>query len=146
LGVVFRGRRFSASRVRSAGPYRLRSGRLYYEAMKTLADIALQENERRAIEAAARLLRAEFPVQQVILFGSKARGSGDEESDIDLLVLTSRRLHWREADAVTIALYDLELAYDVVFSTLIVPSDEWAAGVYRVLPIHDEVTRDGVAA
>jgi hypothetical protein len=50
--------------------------------MKTLADIALQENERRAIEAAARLLRAEFPVQQVILFGSKARGSGDDESDL----------------------------------------------------------------
>lgn len=114
--------------------------------MRTLADIPLQENERRAIEAAAGLLYEAFPVEQVILFGSKARGGGDEESDIDLLVLTSRKLPWREADAITIALFDLELAYDVIFSTLIVPSQEWTAGVYRVLPIHDEITREGVAA
>jgi predicted nucleotidyltransferase len=114
--------------------------------MKTLADISLSENERRAIEEAGRLLRGAFHVEQVVLFGSKARGGDDEESDIDLLVLTSRELHWREADAITLALYDLELAYDVVFSVLIVASDEWTAGVYRVLPIHDEITRDGVAA
>jgi predicted nucleotidyltransferase len=114
--------------------------------MKLLTDITLQDNDRRAIEAAAQLLRDAFHVDQVVLFGSKARGGGSEESDIDLLVLTSRKLHWREADAITIALYDLELAYDVVFSTLIVPSQEWTAGVYRVLPIHDEITRDGVAA
>ena len=114
--------------------------------MKTLADIPLQENDRRAIEAAAHLLREAFPVEQVVLFGSKARAAGDEESDIDLLVLASRKLHWREEDAITTALYDLELAYDVVFSTLIVPNAEWTAGIYRVLPIHDEITRDGVAA
>jgi predicted nucleotidyltransferase len=114
--------------------------------MRTLADIPLPENERRAIEAAARLLRDAFHAERVVLFGSKARAAGDEESDIDLLVLTSRKLHWREADGITVALYDLELAYDVVFSTLIVPSQEWTAGVYRVLPIHDEITRDGVAA
>ena len=114
--------------------------------MKTLADIQLQENERQAIEAATHLLHEAFPVEQVILFGSKARAGGDDESDIDLLVLTSRKLHWREADAITMALFNLELAYDVIFSTLIVPSQEWTAGVYRVLPIHDEITRDGVAA
>ncbi|MBN2562959.1 MAG: nucleotidyltransferase domain-containing protein [Phycisphaerae bacterium] len=114
--------------------------------MKTLADIPLEENERQAIEAAGRLLHDTFPVEQVVLFGSKARAASDEESDIDLLVLTSRKLHWREADAITVALYDLELAYDVVFTTLIVSSQEWNLGIYRVLPIHDEITRDGVAA
>jgi predicted nucleotidyltransferase len=114
--------------------------------MRTLADIPLQENERRAIEAAARLLCESFPVEQVMLFGSKARAAGDAESDIDLLVLTTRKLHWREADAITTALFDLELAYDVIFSTLIVSSQEWSNGIYRVLPIHDEITRDGVAA
>jgi len=114
--------------------------------VKTLSEIPLQDNERRAIEAAARLLRQAFPVEQVVLFGSRARAGGDEESDIDLLVLTARKLHWREEDALTKALFDVELAYDVVISTLIVPSAEWTAGVYQVLPIHEEVTRDGVAA
>ena len=61
-------------------------------------------------------------------------------------MLTTHKLHWRESDAIILALYDLELAYDVVFSTLILSYEEWTAGVYRVLPIHEEITRDGVAA
>jgi predicted nucleotidyltransferase len=114
--------------------------------MKTLADIPLAENDRKAIDVAARLLRNSFPVEQVILFGSKARGVADQESDIDLLVLTSRKLDWRDEDAITAALFDVELAHDVVISTLIIPADEWATGVYRVLPIRHEIDRDGVAA
>lgn len=114
--------------------------------MKTLADIALSANERRAIEAAADLLRRRFPVEKLVLFGSQARAGGDRDSDIDLLVLTRHKLHWREADEIILALYDLELAYDVVFSALILSYEERTAGVYRVLPIHEEITRDGVAA
>lgn len=114
--------------------------------MRTLADIPLAQNERRAVQAAAGLLRATFPVDQVVLFGSKARGTGDAESDIDLLVLTARKLHWREEDALLTALFDLELTHDVIISTLIVPTEVWTNGVYRVLPIHDEIARDGVAA
>jgi predicted nucleotidyltransferase len=114
--------------------------------MRTLAEIPLREEDRQAIREAARLLRERFPVAQVVLFGSKARGAGGEESDIDLLVLTTRKLHWREEDAITAALFDLELHHDVLFNTLIVWAEEWRTGVYRVLPIHDEITRDGVAA
>ena len=50
-------------------------------------------------EAARRIARA-APGARVILFGSKARGTDDAESDIDLLVLTSRELTWREREAV----------------------------------------------
>ncbi|MFQ5807616.1 MAG: nucleotidyltransferase domain-containing protein [Phycisphaerae bacterium] len=124
----------------------VRVSALHWGAVRTLQDIPLAENDREAIEAAVRLLQGAFPVEQVILFGSKARGSGDEESDIDLLVLTSRKLDWPEEDAITAALFDVELAHDVVISTLIIPADEWVTGVYRVLPIHDEIGRDGVAA
>ncbi len=114
--------------------------------MRTLADTPLCENDRRAVEAAARLLRATFPVEQVVLFGSKARGAGDEDSDIDLLVLTKRKLDWREEEAITNALFDVEMAHDVVISPLIVPADEWFQGLYQVLAIHGEIERDGVAA
>ena len=114
--------------------------------MKALADIPLAENERRAIEAAGGVLRAGFPVEQVVLFGSKARAAGDAESDLDLLVLTSRLFTWREEEALIRALFDIELAHDVVISPLIVPTEEWTAGRYAVLPIHDEILRDGVAA
>jgi predicted nucleotidyltransferase len=84
-------------------------------------------------------------VDKVILYGSKARGAGDAESDIDLLVLTGRPLTWPEQQQVAKALFPLQLQYNVVLSPLDVSSEEWTSGVYQVLPIRDEVERDGVA-
>lgn len=114
--------------------------------MRTLADIPLSATDREAICAATALLRARFPATRILLFGSKATGRDDLESDIDLLVLTSRRLSWRERDAVTDALFDVEMEHRVVLSTLVLSEDEWERGPYRVLPIYDEIGRHGVAA
>jgi|SRR3990172_8168583 len=114
--------------------------------MQTLDRIKLKANDRQAIEAAIRLLKQEYPIESVILYGSKAKGTDDPESDIDLLLLTSRELSWRERDAITDALYDIQLRYGVVISTLVVSTSEWLEGRYSVLPIRDEVDRYGVAA
>lgn len=83
---------------------------------------------------------------RILLFGSKAVGRDDPESDIDLLVLTSRGLSWRERDAVTDALFDVEMEHQVVLSTLVLSEADWDHGQYQVLPIHDEIARHGAAA
>ncbi len=114
--------------------------------MKTVDDIDLLPHDRRAIESAVHLLRKQFPIDKVILYGSKATGKDTDESDIDLLLLTSRELTWRERDAITDALFDTQLTHNVVISTLVIPTQEWGAGRYTVLSIHDEIERDGVAA
>ena len=49
--------------------------------MRTIDQAALDDRERAAIGAAARLLRERFAALQVVLFGSRARGEGDAESD-----------------------------------------------------------------
>lgn len=114
--------------------------------MRSIGEIGLSKTDREAIAEASQMLRDHFPVERIVLFGSKARGTDDEESDIDLLVLTSRKLGWKERCTITDALFDLQLAYDVVISTLVVAAEEWDRGVYRVLPIHDEIEEQGVAA
>ena len=114
--------------------------------MRTLSDVDLQPADRAAIVAAAVLLRERFPVLRVCLFGSKATGRDDPESDIDLFVLTARSLSWRERDAVTDALFDVEMEFDVVISTLVVSEEDWFHGPYQVLAIRDEVERDAVPA
>lgn len=114
--------------------------------MKTLDDIALKPVDRLAIEAAATTIRAKFPVVDVILFGSKAEGKDDAESDIDLLVLTSRALSWRERGMLMESIYPIQLEYEVVISPLVVPIEEWQDGLYSILPLHDEIERCGIAA
>jgi len=115
-------------------------------AMKALSDIPLAERDRQAVVEAAAILRRHFPVDSVILFGSKARGSDDRKSDIDLLVLTSRPLSAAERDAMIDSLFDVQLQRNVVISLLITSSQQWEAGPYRVLPIRGEIERDGIAA
>ncbi len=111
--------------------------------MKALDEIDLHPRDRLAIEKAAGILRRDFPVKSIVLFGSKARGDDDPESDIDLLVLTSRPVTRAEHEQMTRALFDLQLELGVVLSKLVVSADNWQQGPYGVLPIRAEIDQEG---
>jgi len=111
--------------------------------MKSFESASLMKNESEAIEAAIRMLKSEFSVSKVILFGSKARGDHDEHSDIDLFVVASKLLHWKEEKAIVGALFDIGMEYDVIFSPLFTSVDEWENGIFREFPVYQEISRDG---
>ena len=114
--------------------------------MNTLDNISIKDNEKKAVLEASAMLREAFPVKEVVLFGSKARGDDDEESDIDLLVLTSQPVSWNERKAINNALYEIQMKYDIIISTLITTVTEWNDGTFSVLPIHGEISDQGVNA
>lgn len=113
----------------------------------TLQDLNLPEPDRRALLEAAALLKDRYPVCAVVLFGSKARDRGEAgpDSDLDLLVLTTRPVEWAERKAMLNELYDIQLRYDVLLSPLIVLESDWGDGPYSVLPLYDEISEQGVA-
>ena len=111
--------------------------------MKSFEGTSLMKNESDAIEEAVRMLKNKFSIVKVILFGSKARGDHDEHSDIDLLVVASELLHWKEEKAIVEALFDIGMEYDVIFSPLFTFSDEWEKGIFMEFPIYQEISRDG---
>ena len=111
--------------------------------MKSLESAPLSKNEREAINTAVMLLRERFPVGKAILYGSKVRGDSDEYSDIDLLLITSQPLHWKEEKTIVEILFDLGMEYDVIFSPLFASSDEWDRGVFREFPIYREIMEEG---
>ena len=83
----------------------------------------LRANEKAGLTALVRELRAHYgsDLQRVVLFGSKARGDFDKESDLDLLVVVRMgngdyRQYWSEI--VDIA-WRVELAYGIVTSLVI---------------------------
>lgn len=111
--------------------------------MKTLNDIDLAENERRAIEELAAALKSELPVTRVILFGSKARGTAEPDSDVDVLVLTSCPVTCALRDEVSDRAFEANLRHDVLVCPVTIWQDEWTDGLVRYLLIHSEVERDG---
>lgn len=111
--------------------------------MKTLKKSVLKKNEREGIEAAVKRLKREFPVDKIVLFGSKARGDFDEHSDVDLLLITSRPLHWKEEKAVIDALFEVGMEYDLIFSPLFASKEEWEGALFKKFPIYKEISKDG---
>ena len=106
--------------------------------MRNLDSILLKENDRRAILAAVAVLRGNFPVEKVILFGSKPRGQDKLDSDIDLL--------WQDRDRLIDSLFDIRMQWNLLITPLVASVEQWEAGSYQVLPIRDEIERDGIAA
>lgn len=111
--------------------------------MKNWMRAPLQDNERQAIQTAVRELKKQFPINQVILFGSKARSGGSRHSDIDLLLICSTPLRWREEKVVSDLLFDVGMEYDVLFSPLFTTTDEWNGGIFTSFPIFAEIVKDG---
>jgi predicted nucleotidyltransferase len=111
--------------------------------MRKLEYTPLIKRERDAIVKAAKVIKEQFPIEKVILFGSKSRGDDEKHSDIDLLMITSRALHWKEEKTIVGLLFDLGMEYDVIFSPLFVPLKEWDKGIFTDFPVYREIIRDG---
>ena len=114
--------------------------------MKNLEDLKLRSNEREAIREASRMLKEKFPVKEIVLFGSKARGDSDEESDIDLFLVTKHSIHWRERQAIIHALFDMGMKHDVIFSILDTTEGDFGKGIFSAFPIYKEIIKEGVSA
>ena len=106
--------------------------------------LQLAAGDRAAVLEAARTLAQHLPVERVVLYGSKARGDDGPDSDIDLLILTSRPLDMAEGFSVTDLLQPVQHGQDCIISPLRLSADEWYRGVYQVLGIRHEIDRDGV--
>ena len=111
--------------------------------MKDIGQAPISQKEREGISRVVRALKRHFPIEKVILFGSKARGNYDIDSDIDVLLITSRLLHWKEEKAVVEMLFDIGMEYDLIFSPLFATRDEWEGGIFTKFPIYREIIKEG---
>ena len=97
-----------------------------------------------ALQELRRWLFDEFDIEAVILYGSVARGEADEESDLDLLIVTSQPLTRPTRHEITDMVFEVNLFYGTNFSTLVVDRNSWEAGVFLVLPLRGEILKDGI--
>jgi predicted nucleotidyltransferase len=79
----------------------------------TRSDTSPETAALRAVQAFARRLADRYPVQQVILFGSRARGTARADSDADVaVVLRGRRGHFLDTKLAMV-----DIAYEVLLET-----------------------------
>lgn len=90
-------------------------------------------------------VQALAPTAEIILYGSRAKGTASADSDWDFLILLpspkDKTLEARIKDR----LYDMELETDTVLTSIIRGQQEWRSPRYAVLPLRQEIEKDGVS-
>ncbi len=96
----------------------------------------------KRVKTAVRVL---VPDAEIILFGSRARGTARSDSDWDFLILlptpVDRTLEMQIKDC----LYDIELETDMVLSSIIRSKQEWLSERYAVIPLRQQIEKEGIA-
>ncbi|MBR1758956.1 MAG: nucleotidyltransferase domain-containing protein [Lachnospiraceae bacterium] len=81
-------------------------------------------------------------IDRIVLFGSFARGTQTEESDIDIATFVepfTEEMH----DQMTDLIVDLQLEYDVVLSVVLIDVQNYL-GWQNVLPFYRNVKEEGI--
>jgi uncharacterized protein len=107
---------------------------------------SLTEEESSAIRQVISKIRKKVDVKKILLFGSKARGDFNRDSDIDLLVLAdvevSTEKRWEISDIAT----EVAIDCDIYVSCKLLNYYDWQSGDENkiFIPFKNNVVRDGV--
>lgn len=104
----------------------------------------LSADERAALDELKGVLRRDFPLVELRLFGSKARGDANSESDIDVVVVL-REHNWQTDLKVYGACFDIGLEHDVLIQPVVFSVEEFHSRRTQVTPFYRAVAREGIA-
>lgn len=105
----------------------------------------LSPNEQRALDAfvAALKRQADRQILLAALFGSKARGDANEDSDVDILIVADadpQQLRQQIDGFIS----ELGLEHNVIFNEFVLNREHWADYAQRHAALWQNVQRDGV--
>ena len=107
-------------------------------------DAASDVRTKELLDACKAAVRQVMPDADVVLFGSRARGTGALDSDYDLLVLCDVHVTPALRRRVRDTLYDTALAHDAVVTALVYSRSRWNSPLWRASPLHERVEAEGV--
>jgi predicted nucleotidyltransferase len=113
--------------------------------MKQLNELTAETETERTLLARCRdSIRSLDPSVEIILYGSRARGDANPESDYDFLILTDGDVTLKREDNFRRQLFPIELETGAVLTVILVSRKDWNSALYGAMPFYQNVVRDGV--
>ena len=88
--------------------------------------------------------RQVVPNADVILYGSRARGGADKYSDYDILIIVDGPVDMALKKKIHDNVFPLELETCEVLTLIIYSKQQWDSPLYRAMPFHKNIEREGV--
>ena len=110
-----------------------------------MLQLNITETERCALEELIIDIKKDWPFAKFKLFGSKAKGIADEESDLDLLILLPCFVTDEIRREIVHRVFNINLNYGTNISVIIVPEEEWAKAPLSLLPIYAFIEEEGIS-
>ena len=107
--------------------------------------ISITETEMKAIQELYAMIKDEFRVTDMMLFGSKARGDADEYSDVDLLVLTKKPKTKSDREKLSDITSEINIDYGVGISCIYFNVLDWESGDDVNPLLKENIVREGIA-
>ncbi len=95
--------------------------------------------QRLKVRVAERL-----PLSRIVLFGSRARGDNEPDSDMDVLVLLEGSVSRESEEYVRFCAWELSYENGMVIFPLVVARTEWEEGLTSASLLAAAVGKDGV--
>jgi predicted nucleotidyltransferase len=112
--------------------------------MSEKADDNVRAGDRELLAECKAVIREVAPEAELVLYGSRARGDARDDSDYDLLVLVDRDADMALERAVVARLVPLEMRTGRALAVLAYNRAQWDSALYRAMPLHQNVAREGV--
>lgn len=104
----------------------------------------MNPSDEQVLQRLKHLLSQRVKVHQVILFGSRARGDADPESDMDVLVILDQTVDRFTRNIVSECSWRAGFDAGIVVTVILFTRDAWENGPERYSPLAESVRADGI--
>jgi predicted nucleotidyltransferase len=101
--------------------------------------------ERAILETFKVRVSAKLPLSRLVLFGSRARGDAQADSDMDVLVVLDAPVSAETQDIVSECAWEAGFDHGIVVSPIAVSRQEWEEGPERSSLLALTIQKEGIA-
>lgn len=113
--------------------------------LQTPLNLSGTMDRKTLLERIKSVILALEPDAEIYLYGSRARGDWDEDSDWDVLVLVQGEVTPARKMQIWDAIYEIELAASTNIGVTVKSLDEWRTdGLFHATPFYKTVQHDAV--